>query len=141
MVRAASGGGTGKSPDFLSFASVESMGDATRKNEDEGSRPSDDAALSARLKRLGARPDPNGTCCPAGGFLGNGARLPALDRVGRGRVRGSGARLVPRPRARDLALGPDRVRAARLRGGRAQRDPRRGRRDRLAGRAAEELNL
>ena len=33
------------------------MGDGTRKNEDEGSRPSDDAALSARLKRLGAQLD------------------------------------------------------------------------------------
>jgi len=34
------------------------MGDGTRKDdEDEGSRPSDDAALSARLKRLGARLD------------------------------------------------------------------------------------
>ena len=33
------------------------MGDGTRKHEDEGSRPSDDAALSARLKRLGAQLD------------------------------------------------------------------------------------
>jgi ATP synthase protein I len=33
------------------------MGDDTRKHEDEGSRPSDDAALSARLKRLGAQLD------------------------------------------------------------------------------------
>ena len=35
------------------------MGDGTRKNEDEGPRPSDDAALSARLKRLGAKLDAN----------------------------------------------------------------------------------
>ena len=35
------------------------MGDGTRKNEDEGSRPSDDAALSARLKRLGEQLDAN----------------------------------------------------------------------------------
>ena len=35
------------------------MGDGTRKNEDEGSGPSDDAALSARLKRLGAKLDAN----------------------------------------------------------------------------------
>ena len=35
------------------------MGDGTRKDEDEGSRPSDDAALSARLKRLGAQLDAN----------------------------------------------------------------------------------
>jgi ATP synthase protein I len=33
------------------------MGDGTRNDEDEGSRPSDDAALSARLKRLGAKLD------------------------------------------------------------------------------------
>jgi ATP synthase protein I len=33
------------------------MGDGTRKDEDEGPRPSDDAALSARLKRLGAQLD------------------------------------------------------------------------------------
>jgi ATP synthase protein I len=33
------------------------MGDGTRKNEDEGSRPSNDAALSARLKRLGEQLD------------------------------------------------------------------------------------
>jgi ATP synthase protein I len=33
------------------------MGDGTRKNEDEGSRPSDDVALSARLKRLGEKLD------------------------------------------------------------------------------------
>jgi ATP synthase protein I len=33
------------------------MGDGTRKDEDEGSQPSDDAALSARLKRLGAQLD------------------------------------------------------------------------------------
>jgi ATP synthase protein I len=33
------------------------MGDDTRRNEDAGSRPSDDAALSARLKRLGERLD------------------------------------------------------------------------------------
>ena len=33
------------------------MSDDTRKDEDEGARPSDDAALSARLKRLGARLD------------------------------------------------------------------------------------
>jgi ATP synthase protein I len=59
MVRPTSGVAREKSPDFLSFASVESMGDGTRKNEDEGSRPSDDAALSARLKRLGAQLDAN----------------------------------------------------------------------------------
>lgn len=41
----------------MDFAGVESMGDGTRKHEDEGSRPSDDAALSARLKRLGAQLD------------------------------------------------------------------------------------
>lgn len=33
------------------------MGDGTRKNEGEGSRPPDDAALSARLKRLGDKLD------------------------------------------------------------------------------------
>ncbi len=33
------------------------MGDGTRRNEDEGARPSDDAALSARLKRLGEQLD------------------------------------------------------------------------------------
>jgi ATP synthase protein I len=33
------------------------MSDGTRKREDEGSRPSDDAALSARLKRLGEQLD------------------------------------------------------------------------------------
>ena len=33
------------------------MGDGTRKDEDEGSRPSNDAALSARLKRLGEQLD------------------------------------------------------------------------------------
>ena len=33
------------------------MSDGTRKDEDEGSRPSDDTALSARLKRLGAQLD------------------------------------------------------------------------------------
>jgi ATP synthase protein I len=33
------------------------MGDGARKHEDEGSRPSDDAALSARLKRLGEKLD------------------------------------------------------------------------------------
>jgi ATP synthase protein I len=33
------------------------MGDGTRKDQDDGSRPSDDAALSARLKRLGAKLD------------------------------------------------------------------------------------
>ena len=33
------------------------MGDGTRKDEDEGSRPSEDAALSARLKRLGEQLD------------------------------------------------------------------------------------
>jgi ATP synthase protein I len=31
------------------------MSDGPRKDEDEGSRPSDDAALSARLQRLGER--------------------------------------------------------------------------------------
>jgi ATP synthase protein I len=35
------------------------MSDGTRGNEDEGSRPSDDAALSARLKRLGQQLDAN----------------------------------------------------------------------------------
>jgi ATP synthase protein I len=33
------------------------MSDGTRKPEDEGSRPADDAALSARLKRLGEQLD------------------------------------------------------------------------------------
>ena len=33
------------------------MGDGTRKDEEEGSQPSDDAALSARLKRLGEKLD------------------------------------------------------------------------------------
>jgi len=33
------------------------MGDDTRRDKDEGSRPSDDAALSARLKRLGEQLD------------------------------------------------------------------------------------
>src|ERR1700751_1218841 len=33
------------------------MGDGTRKDQDDGSQPSDDAALSARLKRLGAQLD------------------------------------------------------------------------------------
>jgi ATP synthase protein I len=33
------------------------MGDGTREDKDEGSRPPDDAALSARLKRLGEELD------------------------------------------------------------------------------------
>ena len=33
------------------------MGDGTLKDEDEGSRPSDEAALSARLRRLGEQLD------------------------------------------------------------------------------------
>jgi len=35
------------------------MSDGTRKGEDEGSRPPDDAALSARLRRLGEQLDAN----------------------------------------------------------------------------------
>jgi len=47
----------GKARISLRFAGVESMGDDTRRDKDEGSRPSDDAALSARLKRLGEQLD------------------------------------------------------------------------------------
>ena len=39
------------------FAGVESMSDDTRGHGKHGSRPSDDAALSARLERLGERLD------------------------------------------------------------------------------------
>jgi ATP synthase protein I len=56
MVRPASGV-AGKARISLGFAGVESMGDDTRRNEDEGPRPSDDAALSVRLKRLGEQLD------------------------------------------------------------------------------------
>jgi ATP synthase protein I len=59
MVRPASGVTREKARIFLHFAGVESMGDGTRKDEDEGSRSSGDAALSARLKRLGAQLDAN----------------------------------------------------------------------------------
>jgi ATP synthase protein I len=57
MVRPASGDGTGKARISWTFAGVESMGDGTRKDGNERSQPSDDAALSARLKRLGAQLD------------------------------------------------------------------------------------
>jgi ATP synthase protein I len=55
MVRAASGAGR-KTPGFPWFtASVESMSDGTRDQDDQGVRPADEAALSARLERLGHR--------------------------------------------------------------------------------------
>jgi ATP synthase protein I len=55
MVRPASGV-AGKARISLRFAGVGSMSDGTRK-EGEGSQPSDDVALSARLKRLGEQLD------------------------------------------------------------------------------------
>jgi ATP synthase protein I len=48
----------------LSFAGVESMGDGTRDQGEHGSRPADDAALSARLQRLGERLDHVGASRP-----------------------------------------------------------------------------
>lgn len=47
----------------LSFAGVESMADGARENGKE-SRPTDDAALSARLQRLGERLDHVGASRP-----------------------------------------------------------------------------
>jgi ATP synthase protein I len=41
----------------LDFAGVESMSDGTRGQEGEGSRPADEAALTARLRRLGEQLD------------------------------------------------------------------------------------
>src|SRR3989442_1438179 len=51
-------GRLGEKPGFpLGFASVGNMSDGARGNGEQGSRPADDAALSARLRRLGERLD------------------------------------------------------------------------------------
>jgi len=53
MVRAASAGGVGR--DRRKAASVGSMSDGARENGDRGNSQTDEAALSARLQRLGER--------------------------------------------------------------------------------------
>ena len=53
MVRAASAGGVGR--DRRKAASVGSMSDGARENGDRGNLQTDEAALSARLQRLGER--------------------------------------------------------------------------------------
>jgi ATP synthase protein I len=68
MVRAALG--AAKRLDFLKFASVESMADGTRNDEDQGVKPAEEAALSARLRQLGRRLDQ----VDASRKAGNGAR-------------------------------------------------------------------
>jgi ATP synthase protein I len=62
MVRAASG--ARKRRDFLEFAGVDSMADGPRE-EDRSAKPADEAALSARLKRLGEGLDRTGASRPA----------------------------------------------------------------------------
>lgn len=59
MVRAASGGGE-KTQDFLDFAGVDTMSDGARERGEPGEKPTDEAALSARLKSLGERLDQGG---------------------------------------------------------------------------------
>jgi ATP synthase protein I len=71
MVRAALG--AAKRLDFLRFASVESMADRTRSQGGHGVEPSDEAALSARLRQLGRGLDQAG----AGRQAGDGAQVRA----------------------------------------------------------------
>src|SRR6266571_6997847 len=124
------GAGWGKGPDFLRFRECREH-ERRRARERGTGVPAGRRCRSLReapAARRTARPrgrapiTPNRPRVPAGRRrLGDRPRLPALDRARCRRAGRSAARLVPRPRARDLAVGDDRVRTARLRGGRDQR--------------------
>jgi len=100
------------------------MADNARDSNDLEKRRTAEAALSARLRRLGdrlgrQRPDEVSETSrgpPAADAIGICARVSAFQRT-RGRRAGRCRhRLGARPCARDLAVGPDCISVARLRG-------------------------